>query len=465
MASRNNSNHPGRSSEPRPPACKHFRRGQCIRGNSCQYYHEAPQTDGFPNQRVIELDLSDLDLSDLESLGSSELEALNFNDSAIGLLEADPESIVYKKYQHPPTPSTQILTFKDLKSYSKSRFTPAYTHLQFGTGFPVTDSHIQDLLSCPSMLESLEVFMIKGIDGTTATTGKGKKKKTTKTDPKPIEISNEPLITVLQKCSSLRVLHLVGCPKLDDYVFKAIVQSCPDLVELKITGTPTHPGNLTTASPVYVVTKGPTCLSSIRQIYFQNQSISPEGITLLSDARPTANILEGVQSSLPSKGVGLTLTSLEGTRVHHSSYVVALGERNLKFKECFAPHWDVNKGEQPDGEAVERLLAGAGELPGFWKEPGEDVIGTDDGEDEGSFSEEGEEEDGIHRVEIIKGGGSRGTKPSANPILGLADAIKRLHQNPAFIMKFLVSSIRIQKPRTEITNGNTAPSGPPSRDR
>ncbi|KAK6504463.1 hypothetical protein TWF506_002658 [Arthrobotrys conoides] len=431
-SSSNNVNRPGRSSGPRPIACKYFSKGQCTRGNSCQYYHETPPASRSPSLQTIELDFSDL-----ESLDSAKLEALNLNDDGpISLSELHPESIAYKKYRHPPTPSTQILNFKDLKSYSKSRLTPAYTHLQFGPGFQVTDSHIQDLLSCPSMLKSLEVFMIKGVDGSTKTTGKGRKKKTVITDPKPIEISNEPLITVIQKCRSLRVLHLIGCTKLDDYVFKAIAQSCPDLIELKMTGTPTHLGKLTAASAVYIITKGLSYLPSIRQIHLQNQPIHSEGITLLSDARPLANILEGVQSTLPSKGAGLTLTSLEGIRVHHSSYVVALGERNLKFKECFAPNWDVNKGEQPGEEAVERLLAGARELPGFWREPEEATNNAmNKGREERaelvieSHSEEGEGEDGIHHVDIIKGGESEGQKLSDDLILDLTDAIKRLHRN------------------------------------
>ncbi|KAF3187687.1 hypothetical protein TWF788_001906 [Orbilia oligospora] len=437
MASSINVNRPGRFLGPHPRACKYFSKGQCTRGNSCQYYHETPPTNSSPGLRTIEIDLSDL-----ESLNSAELEAFNLEDDGpVSLSELHPESIAYKKYQHPPTLSTQILNFKDRKSYSKSYLTPAYTHLQFGSGFQVTDSHIQDLLSCPSMLKSLEVFVIKGVDGSITTTGKGKKKKTIVTDPKPIEISNEPLITVIRQLRSLRVLHLIGCTKLDDYVFKAIAQSCPDLMELKLTGTPTHPGNLTAASPVYIVTKGPAYLPSIRQIHLQNQAIDSEGITLLSDARPLANILEGVQSTLPSKGAGLTLTSLEGIRVHHSSYVVALGEKKLKFKECFAPNWDVNKGEQPNEEAIEKLLAGVKELPGFWGELEESAkeakvkkgereaeLGTDD------HLEEGEVEDGIHHLEIVKGGESESQKLSDNLIFDLTDAIKRLHRDIADIV-------------------------------
>ncbi|KAF3103492.1 hypothetical protein TWF102_003682 [Orbilia oligospora] len=436
MASSINVNRPGRFSELRPRACKYFSKGQCTRGDSCQYYHETPPTDSSPGLRIVEIELSDL-----ESLNSAELEAFNLEDDGpISLSELHPESIAYKIYQHPPTLSTQILNFKDQKSYSKSRLTPAYTHLQFGSGFQVTDSHIQDLLSCPSMLKSLEVFAIKGVDGSITTTGKGKKKKTIVTDPKPIEISNEPLITVIRQLRSLRVLHLIGCTKLDDYVFKAIAQSCPDLMELKLTGTPTHPGNLTDASPVYIVTKGPAYLPSIRQIHLQNQNIHSEGITLLSDARPLANILEGVQSTLPSKGAGLTLTSLEGIRVHHSSYVVALGEKKLKFKECFAPNWDVNKGEQPNEEAIEKLLAGVKELPGFWREleePAKEAKvkrgqgGAEWGTD--GHSEEGEGEDGIHHLEIVKGGESESQKLSDNLILDLTDPIKRLHRDIADI--------------------------------
>ncbi|RVD84757.1 uncharacterized protein DFL_006483 [Arthrobotrys flagrans] len=228
------------------------------------------------------------------------------------------------------------------------------------------------------------------------------------TDPKPIEISNEPLITVIRKCRSLRFAD-----------------------------TPTHLGALTTASPVYIITKSPTYLPSIRQIHLQNQPINPEGITLLSDARPLANILEGVQSALPGGGVGLTLTSLEGTRVHHSSYIVALGGNKLKFEECFAPNWDVNKGEQPGDEAVARFLAGAHKLPNFWKgsdeasDDAEDKVDVEAGWETENHSEEeeGEGGDGIHHVEIVKGEESEGQKLSDDLILDLTDAVRKLYRS------------------------------------
>ncbi|KAK6505845.1 hypothetical protein TWF481_007735 [Arthrobotrys musiformis] len=440
MLSRSNINpsgpRPSSTSRPgRQPACKYFTKGRCTRGDSCQFYHDPNFiTDSYNDNEDFQI--VEVDLSDLESLGPIALEALA--DGYLSLSESKPNEIAYKKYQHPPTPSTQILSFKDQKSYNKSRLTPAYTHLQFGSGFRVTNTHIQDLLSCPQMLANLEVFMIKGVDGTTTTTGKGKNKKTKIIDPVPIEITNEPFITVIRKCRNLRVLHLIGCVQLDDYAFKAIAQSCPDLVEMKLTGTPTQPGSLTTASPVYIVTKGQGTLTSIREIHLTNQSISSEGITLLSDCRPMANILEGLQQQgQQGQKKGLTLTSLEGTRVHHSSYIVALGDNKLKFKDCFAPNWDVNKGEQPDAEAVERLLAGADRLPGFWASPSSSCASSERGEEEeegkdgpgaqNPSDEEGEE--GIHHVEIVKGGGEDTQRLSDDLIAGLTNAIRRLHRN------------------------------------
>ncbi|KAK6532645.1 hypothetical protein TWF281_006826 [Arthrobotrys megalospora] len=418
MSSINNPNRPGHSStSSQPPPCKYFSKGQCARGNACRYYHDVNLLD-YDDLEIIQVNEADLD--SLVSDYDGDL------DGPISLSEIKPEAIAYRKYQHPPTPSSQLLSFKDLKSYNKSRLTPAYTHLQFGTGFPVTDAHIKDLLTCPQMLTSLEVFIIKGIDGTSTTTGKGKKKKTTTTDPKPIEISNEPLITVIQKCPNLRVIHLIGCINLDDFVFKAISESCPDLVELKVTGIPTQPGRLTSTSPVYLVTKGHSALRDIREIHLTNQSIDPEGITLLSDARPIANILEGVQSLLPNKGVGLTLTSFEGTKVHHSSYIVAVENEKFKFKDCYAPLWNINKGEEPSHESMEFLLDRSKGPPGFWA----DETNGSDGSEWESMSDDSEEADeGIHRIEIIKGDPVQSERLPDDHIKGLAEAIKRLHRN------------------------------------
>ncbi|KAK6335748.1 hypothetical protein TWF730_003126 [Orbilia blumenaviensis] len=422
MSSQNADNQLGGAPKLSPYHCKYYAKGKCMRGSDCRFFHDATLIEDFDQLEIVEFDLCDLESLDSEAYGDYE--------GPISISEATPEAIAYRKYKHPPTPSPQILSFKDLKSYSKSRLTPTYTHLQFGSGFPVTNAHIQDLLTCPSMLASLEVFIIKGIDGTTTTTGRGKRRRATITDPKPIEISNEPFITMIRKCQSLRVLHLIGCTKLDDFVFRAIAESCPDLMELKLTGIPTKTGCLTNASSVYVVTKGHSCLTKIREIHLTNQSIGPEGVTLLSDARPVANILEGVQSALPSKGAGLTLTSLEGTRVHHSSYIVAIEAQKLRFKECFAPLWDINKGEQPSPETVERLVEGAYKIPGFWTEPGEaDEPGEEEWETGTEHSAEADE--GIHRVELVNPAYPDSQKLSDDLLLSLTEAIRKLHRGIA----------------------------------
>ncbi|KAF3935021.1 hypothetical protein ABW20_dc0103491 [Dactylellina cionopaga] len=362
--------------------CKHFTKGRCSRGESCRFSHDI---DLLKNVKIIEVDVSDL-----------------FRKSTNGWVrppspssKVDPEALAYQKYQHPATPAAQILSFKDVKQYHKSRLVPGITHIQYANGFPVTNDHINDLLSVPQILADLEVLMIKGIDvATISTPGKKRKKKeTVTTNVQEINISSEPLISVIRSCPSLKLLHLVGCIDIDDIVFKEVMENCLEINEIRITGTPTQPGCITTTSLIYLITRGSGLGADLREINLTNQVLDLRAVTVLSDARPEITITEGVQVDSKNGGIGMSLNDADGTFIHSSGYVVGRDGVSFKYKDCYWPSWE---SEESKGKGdLGQILVGSEGPEGFWsdeeKEAGGDrmVISPDLG---GSSDDEFDED-------------------------------------------------------------------------
>ncbi|KAK6336098.1 hypothetical protein TWF696_001666 [Orbilia brochopaga] len=280
----------------------------------------------------------------------------------------NPEALAYEKYQHPATPPSQILSFKESKQYQKSRLLPGITHIQFASGFQVTDTHIQDLLAAPQCLKNLEVLIIKGIEAATLPKklkGRSKPKEAKSAEPKSIDISNEHIVTVLKRCPNLRVLHLTGCTSVNDITFKTVIKHCPHINEVKITGLPTQPGSVTTASLAYLISRGGASACSLQEINLVNQKIDPRVVTVLSNSRPELTIIEGAQHELENAGVGVSLNSLEGTYIHNSGYVVGIDGASLKYKDCYSPMWDKNDTQSLDS-LRQRFDADGPE--GFWSD-------------------------------------------------------------------------------------------------
>ncbi|EWC43741.1 hypothetical protein DRE_07359 [Drechslerella stenobrocha 248] len=342
------------SPPPPPPPCKYFAKGQCFRSASCSFSHDLSNASDV---EIYEVDISEL----LPGRQPAQLPSRGVN----------PESLAYEKYLHPPTPPSQIISFKDSRHYNKARLIAGMTHVQFAAGFHVTDAHIQDLLASPGLLSALEVFIIKGMDTSITTAkkskGKGKPKAAKETEPRSTGITSEPVAALVKRCPNLQVLHLIGCGDIDDTVVKTAVKYCPNIREIKITGLPTKPGSITTASLVYLIIRGENLANGLREINFTNQKLDPRVVTVLSDVRPDLNITEGSQWESKNGGVGLGLSSQEGTYFYNSGYVVGIDGTSLRFKECYCPLWD-----QTEITCLEGLreLCDAGGPDGFWSDGG-----------------------------------------------------------------------------------------------
>ncbi|KAK6538504.1 hypothetical protein TWF694_010086 [Orbilia ellipsospora] len=345
------------SSRNRPVVCRHFAKGSCVMGNDCRFSHDVTLPKSV---KVITVDLETL-------LGRTNIQRERHITLPQG---AQVDGIAYEKYQHPTTPPAQVLSFKDFKSYSKSRLIPGITHIQFGNGFNVTDEHINDLLASPHILTNLEVFIIKGIDKSVTITRAKKGRKNSKTrgpavttEAQPIKISNEPMLNLISKSPNLKVLHLIGCINVDDFAFRQILRSCPHIHHIKITGTPTQAGSLSTASVLYLLNRGEGLAQDLGELDLVNQKIDNRAVTVLSDTRTRINIIEGLQCELEKGGRGLSLTDTKGTTIHKSGYIIGRDGVAFTYQGCFLPEW-----EKDFSEGTEQILTGGEGPPGFWSD-------------------------------------------------------------------------------------------------
>ncbi|KAF3902792.1 hypothetical protein AA313_de0204957 [Arthrobotrys entomopaga] len=345
------------SSRNRPVACRHFAKGSCLMGKDCRFSHDSVLP---KNMKVITVNLDSL-------LSKTKMQ----KDRHIIVPPGAPmNGIAYEKYQHPATPPAQVLSFKEVKSYNKSRLVPGITHIQFGNGFNVTDEHINDLLASPHILANLEVLIIKGIDKSVTIPAAKKGRKNSKargpaitTEAQPIKISNESMITLISKSPNLQVLHLVGCININDFTFRKIIHSCPHIKHIKITGTPTQPGSLSTASVLYLLNRGHGRVQDLEELDLVNQKIDTRAVTVLSESRTSINIIEGLQCALENGGAGLSLTDMKGTTIHNSAYVIGRDGVTFTYQDCFWPEWDKDLPEDS-----EQILTGGEGPPGFWSD-------------------------------------------------------------------------------------------------
>ncbi|EPS38629.1 hypothetical protein H072_7580 [Dactylellina haptotyla CBS 200.50] len=358
------------------PLCRHFLKGHCAREKDCRFSHDIRLPE---NVKVITLDLD-------EKVKSKKNREKHTGFSS----EVNPDALAYQKYQHPPTPPAQILSFKDINSYNKTRLLPGITHIQFGTGFPVTDEHLRDILEAPHILLNLEVLIIKGVDVTLVTAPKRGKRNSkakaatipTKTEAQAIEISNEPLVSIISKSPNLKVLHLTGCTNVDDLALKTVLKNCPHIAELKITGLPNQPGSISTASLLYLVNRGEKLAPDLQELNLVNQNLDLRAVTVLSDSRPEMNIIEGLQCELKKRGIGMSLNDMKGTNFHNTGYIVGENGIGFKYKNCYWPEW----GGDYTGENSQILRGGEGP-PGFWSDSEESGSRT------GSIIELGDSDD------------------------------------------------------------------------